>query len=247
MRTKALHSTLMLALCLAAAPHACASGGKAAPLPPDPAMDPALVAAGFLDHHPDLRYRMEAMRAYEAGRFEQARGLFERAALYADKPSQGMVAEMLWKGEGVARDRALAYAWMDLAAERGYRPMLILRERYWSELDEAERADALARGQEVYARYGDAVAKPRYANVLRRGRMQVTGSRTGMVGSLTIVVPMAGEGEQVIDGAKFYDPRYWQPEKYWAWQDAVWEDLRQGQVNVGDPEKVEPSTERPKR
>ena len=75
----------------------------------------------------------------------------------------------------------------------------------------------------------------------------MTGSRTGMVGSLTIVVPMAGEGEQVIDGAKFYDPRYWQPEKYWAWQDAVWEDLRQGQVNVGDPEKVEPSAERPKR
>ena len=29
MRTKALHSTLMLALCLAAPPHACASGGKA--------------------------------------------------------------------------------------------------------------------------------------------------------------------------------------------------------------------------
>src|SRR3546814_9279963 len=70
-----------------------------------------------------------------------------------------MVAEMLWNGDGVERDRALAYAWMDLAAERGYAGFLGLRERYWSALDEAGRARALEAGQEVYAHYGDAAAR----------------------------------------------------------------------------------------
>lgn len=222
-------------LCVSAAT---AVDARTKPLPKDPANDPVMVAAGFLDHHPDLRHRMDALAAYKAGKFERARERFERAAFYGDKPSQGMLAEMLWKGEGGAQDRALAYAWMDLAAERSYRPLLVLRERYWNELNETERADAVARGEALYARYGDAVAKPRYANILRRGMKQVTGSRTGFVGNVSIIVPMAG-GEQSIDGTKFFDPQYWQPEKYWAWQDAVWQELRPAVVNVGAPEKVE--------
>src|SRR3546814_17375883 len=75
--------------------------------------------------------------------------------------SQGMVAEMLWNGDGVERDRALADAWMDLAAERGYAGFHGLRERYWSALDEAGRARALEAGQEVYAHSGPAAPTPR--------------------------------------------------------------------------------------
>lgn len=242
MRTTPTHGidmrSLALILCgvLLAPTMAAAARGK--PLPKDPANDPLMVAAGFLDHHPDLRHRMDALEAYRARKFERARTLFERAALYADKPSQGMMAEMLWKGEGGAQDRALAYAWMDLAAERGYRPLLVLRERYWKDLGETERAEAVARGGALYARYGDAVAKPRYANVLRRGMKQVTGSRTGFVGNVSIVVPIAG-GEQNIDGAHFFNPRYWKPDEYWAWQDAIWKQMRPAVVNVGEPEKVE--------
>src|SRR3546814_9166893 len=74
-------------------------------------------------------------------------------------------------------------------------------------------ARALEAGQEVYAHYGDAAAKPRIAIALRRGRREMTGSRTGMVGSLKIYVPGPG-GYQQIDGSKFYDARYWEPEKY---------------------------------
>ena len=236
-----IHRAAILALMLSLSLPAVAKQRSPAPLPRDPASDPLMLAAGFLDHHPDLRYRLQGMDAYKAGHFAKAYGLYERAAFYGDKPSQGLVAEMLWKGEGVPRDRALAYAWMDLAAERGYRPLLILRERYWNALDDAERAEAVERGTAIYARYGDAVAKPRYANILRRGRMQVTGSRTGFTGNLTIIVPMAG-GEQSISGSQFYDPRYWRPEQYWAWQDAVWQNLREGKVDVGDIESVPDGT-----
>src|SRR3546814_148199 len=119
------------------------------PLPPDPTENPVMVTSGFLNSHPDLRYRLLGMEAMREDRHGDAFKFFRRAAHFADKPSQGMVAEMLWNGDGVERDRALAYAWMDLAAERGYAGFLGLRERYWSALDEAGRARALEAGQEV--------------------------------------------------------------------------------------------------
>lgn len=207
------------------------------PAPPDPTADKLMVAAGFLTHHPDLRYRLHGMEAMRKERYDDAYKFFRRAAFYADKPSQGMVAEMLWNGQGVEADRPLAYAWMDLAAERGYAGFLGLRERYWEAMDEAERARALEVGKEVYAVYGDAAARPRIDVELRRGRRQVTGSRLGAVGALKIYVPGPG-GYQMIDGSQFYNPRYWDPEQYHAWTDAVWQNPRIGTVRVGDLEQV---------
>lgn len=149
-----------------------------------------------------------------------------------------MVAEMYWTGQGTARDPVLAYAWMDLAAERGYRGFLGLRERYWNELDEAQRARAVLEGQAIYARYGDAAALPRIATQLRCGRSQVTGSRTGFAGNTKIYVPGPG-GYETIDSTKFYDDRYWDPKQYQQWQDAIWAKPRVGRVEVGEMEQVD--------
>src|SRR3546814_332787 len=126
---------------------------------------------------------------------------------------------------------------MDLAAERGYAGFLGLRERYWSALDEAGRARALEAGQEVYAHYGDAAAKPRIAVALRRGRREMTGSRNGMVGSLKIYVPGPG-GYQQIDGSTFYDARYWEPEKYQQAHAAHWQQTRLQRVTVREVERT---------
>ena len=126
---------------------------------------------------------------------------------------------------------------LDLAAERGYITFLGQRERYWNTLDDAQRSRAIEEGQAIYAKYGDAAAQPRIATVLRRARMQVTGSRTGFAGSLKIYVPGPGGFEQ-IDGSKFYDPKYWDPKQYQAWHDAVWMNPRIGHVSVGTMEKV---------
>lgn len=204
--------------------------------PPDPTADPDMIAAGFLTAHPDLRYRLAGIEALDDAP-QDAFGYFQRAAYYADKPSQGMVAEMYWEGRGVARDRALGYAWMDLAAERGYRTFVVHRERYWESLDEADRARAVAAGQGVYARYGDTVAQPRMDAVLRRARRQVTGSRTGMAGNLKIVIP-GSLGNQTIDASRFYDPTYWDPDRYRQWHDATWMAPRRGRVTVGDVERA---------
>lgn len=232
--------TLLLCAALSAAS---ALVHAANPVPPDPEDQPLLITAGFLDHHQDLKYRKYGMEAYKAGRFDDALRLFRRASFFADKPSQGMVAEMYWKGQGTPRDPVQAYIWMDLAAERGYRGFLLLREQYWKSLTEAERARVQVEGPAVYARFGDAAAKPRYEHQLRIGRSQMTGSRTGFNHGVQIEIP-GPAGSQAIEGSKFYDERYWDAKKYWAWQDKLWMKPRIGRIKVGEfqPTRI-PETE----
>ena len=222
----------LIALCLGLSSAATLAAEKENP-------DDALITAseGFLGEHPDLRWRWRGLRAYREGNFEEALGYFRRAARYADKPSQGMVAEMLWKGQGTPVDRPLAYAWMDLAAERHYPVMLINRERYWAAMSEAERQQALVIGESVYEEFGDDVAKERLESVLRRARRNVTGSRTGFVGALQIEIPTPA-GPMVIDGASYYAEKFWEPEQYWSWQDQDWKVPPKGRVDIGSVQEV---------
>src|SRR3546814_505270 len=135
-----------------------------------------MLTSGFLTAHPDIRWRREASYSYNRKEYDLAMDQFLRAARYADKPSQAMIAEMHWRGLGVPQDRELGYAWMDLAAERMYPNFVIKRERYWQLLDADQRSNAIERGQQLLAEYGDDAAKPRLAKVLRQARRETTGS-----------------------------------------------------------------------
>jgi len=203
----------------------------------------------FINQHPDLLYRYRGLKAYKQARYGEALFNFKFAAKYADKPAQGMLADMLWKGEGAAVDRAQAYAWIDLAAERGYPSMLIIREKMWSRLTESERKQALVVGEELYKTYGDDVAKPRLEMVLVRGlRKSVTGSRLGFVSTLEISTSdrtaknIKSGSLPTFDGAFFYQEKLWQPSEYWQWKDASWKKPAEGNVDIGPLEhpKEEP-------
>ena len=193
---------------------------------------------GFLGAHPDLRWRGEALHALENGRPDEAFGYFRRASRFADKPSQAMVAEMLWTGTGVPRDRPQAYAWMDIAAERAYVPFVSKREEYWEALDEAGRERALEVGRPLYEEYRDAVAQERLERKLEKAKRKITGSRVGFVGFLKVVVAGPGGIGIAIDGERFYDDKYWEPDLYWAWQDSIWQDPPTGTVSVEPLEVV---------
>lgn len=202
-----------------------------------PAAEPGLTrqqevqrSASFLAAHPDLKHRRAGLLAWEKGDAALAFRKFRRAARYADKPSQAMLAEMLWQGRGVERDRAEAYAWMDLAAERGQRLFALQRERYWSQLGAAQRERALAVGAGIHARFGDAVAKPRLERYLKKARYERTGSNVGFVGPLTIELNVDGKPVKV-HGETYYRAEYWEPGRYWAWTDAEFE--ARGTVEVG--------------
>lgn len=203
-------------------------------------IDPAVLTEGFLAAHPDLRWRAEGIRSYERKEYAIALEELKRAAYHGDKPAQAVIAEMYWNGIGVATDRAIAYAWMDIAAERLYHDFLVRREGMWSALDDAEQQDAVSRGQALLDQYGDDAAKPRLEKILRRERGRTTGSRVGFVGNLTIIPntgPLAGSG-MTLSGGEYYAPKYWQPEKYWQLQDAIWKAPMKGRVNVGEIERV---------
>lgn len=221
----------------------CATTEEATPKPWQPTMQnqEVLSSETFLSDHPDMLNRKRAMEELERGKPESAAEYFKRSAHYADKQSQAAYAEMLWEGRGVPQDKAAAYAWMDLAAERNDEIFLVFRERYWNTLSEAERQQALAVGQEIYAQYGDDVAKPRIERVLKKALQKITGSRVGFVGNLTIMIPgmIPGPGGMIaIDGAHYYDKRFWEPEQYWAWQKAVLESAKEGKVIVGDLKQI---------
>ena len=202
-------------------------------------LDKAILSSdSFINAHPDLMHRTRGLDAFKKNRFTEAFTHFKRGAKFADKPSQGMVAEMLWQGQGVEVNRALAYAWMDLAAERYYPTMLAHREKYWSALSESERAQAISLGQEIYASYGDDVAKKRLATALRRAKNNTTGSRTGMVGTLSITI-QTSSGPQTIDGSQYYQDKFWKPELYAKWQDEAWKNPPSGKVDIG-PLEVRP-------
>lgn len=225
---------LLPCLALLAGPPVHAQATK--PAPSDPTSDPTMLAAGFLDGHPDLRFRMQGLDAYGQGQHAKAIERFRQAAYFGDKASQAIVGEMLWAGRGTAPDRVMALVWMDLAAERGYPRFVNTRNGYWNALSPAERQRARDLAGAIYAEYGDAAADPRLARVLRRERARMSGSRVGSLSSpVQIIVP----GHGSIDGTRFYDPQFWEPRQYRAWHDAFWENVREGVVRVGDPEKVD--------
>lgn len=202
-----------------------------------------LASETFLAAHPDLRYRGEGIRAFRGGDRAAALQAFTRAARFADKPSQAMIGEMYWTGQGVEVDRALAYAWMDLAAERRYEGFLVLRERYWARMDAQEQARAVEVGEALYAEYGDEVARPRLARAIRRATATSMVSRPGLGGAAISVTVTGPGGEEVVIN-DFFNRRYWNPTEYFRWQDQIWRaPQRRARVSVGELEALGAGTQ----
>jgi len=216
---------------------------------PIPGVDPAdydmVVSESFMSAHPDMLYRLRGMGALDRGNGAEAERYFRLAARHADKLSQAFLAQMLWDGRaGVAQDRALAYAWMDLAAERGTPLLLVERERYWAALDTAERERAVREGKAIYAEYADDVAQPRLEKVMRLAQKNVVGSRTG---SRAAMVDLCIGDWRISDSrlicnrsvsaARFYRDTYWKPELYWKWQERQLNPPRED-IRLGAPEPV---------
>jgi len=223
----------LLLLLLALSFSATAAGPQAS------AMDQRVMSVpGFMDSHPDLRYRKWGVDALHRHEVNDAMDNFRRAARYADKPAQGYLAEMYWHGVEMPSDRALAHAWMVVAAERGYPMFVELRDRFAAGLTEQQLQRSQRIQPELMAEYGDAVAKPRIADVLRRAKMEMTGSRTGSQISNMDIVYGSGAGSSTIKGAVYYADRYWDPVEYHRWQDATWEKVPVGTVDVGLPQNL---------
>ncbi|MBK9654998.1 MAG: SEL1-like repeat protein [Rhodanobacteraceae bacterium] len=204
-------------------------------------------SAHFQRAHPDLKYRVQGQNLLQDGRVRAALAAFGEAARWGDKLSQAMVAEIYWEGQGVQADRARAYAWMDLAAERQFLAFVAKREKYWAQLNAEERDEALAIGAQLYADYGDDVALPRLDKRISSER-EPTGSRAGFSGSGQVVMPekggsfltlsIVGVRPALFGGVQvplyaYYAPQLWRIDQYVKWQADELEIARRGVVRVG--------------
>lgn len=175
----------------------------------------------YLRYHPDQRYRNLGLQAYARQDYASALSYFTEAARYADKASQAFIASMYWEGLGVPPDPATAYAWIDLASERHTPALLAYREHYWTRLDGSQRQRAAAIGLDLYAAYGDDVAQQRLERVMLKGRSRAAATRSPYL--------------YVNGRVEWYQPKFWRPRQYWAFQETL---IRDAMPHADGPGQV---------
>lgn len=202
--------------------------------------------------HPDQEGQFGGMESYAHGDFKHAMEQFKSGARYADKLSQLSIALMYLNGEGVQKDPVEAFAWAAIAAERQFPQFLATRDQIWATLDASQREQAKQRVEQLYAEYGDTVAKPRMERALRQGRSEMTGSLLGNSAGNAVYTmtpeqfngsgPMPACGAATIEFAPItgcgdiYAASRWDPKLYFSTADSLWK----GTVTVGAIEDAKP-------
>ncbi len=122
--------------------------------------------------------------------YRQAIDMFELAGFWANKVAQYNVGVLYFNGIGnIPPDRVRGTAWLGIAAEQqGDLASGALQSAY-EKLNADERAAAGRLFAELDKKYGDAVTLRRATRQFEDVRRNVTGSRLGMVGHLTVRFP----------------------------------------------------------
>ena len=97
---------------------------------------------------------VDAERAYDAKRYDEAFKLFQRAACAGDKQSQSAIGRMYLLGQSVEHDDLTGYAWLKVAAEvqfPGYQSVVHKLEEV---MNEEQRKIADQRAGELIGLYG---------------------------------------------------------------------------------------------
>jgi uncharacterized protein len=183
----------------------------------------------FIIGHPDLWFEYSGMEEYAKGSYKQAMAYFLKSAWYSDKPSQLSIGLMYLNGQGVERDPVKAYAWAALSAERHYPDFEATRAQIWRQLEPEQRKKAVSLAQQLFAEYGDDVAKPREIRAMRFGWTNIfTYSHVIGHGVDSGVVPM-GDGGINCESDKtprgcmnIYAKWLWDPDRYFMVRDAEW-------------------------
>ncbi len=199
-------------------------------------------ASGFAEHTPGNRHLVDGDRAYRNGQYTRAKVRFLAGARWADKLAQFNLGVMNYHGQGVPQDKARAWAWFALSAERGYPRMVEMADQIYRELNDEKKA----RGQriledELQPQFGDNVAVERTARRMERERRRATGSRTGAIGSL-VVIDRSGQSRT---GQEFYRADAWDFRQIIDMETRIFNALDGGTVSLRDLEIVEEKADEP--
>ncbi len=146
------------------------------------------------DARPGEYYFLEGARAFRKKEYTFAIQMYQASASWAYKPAAYNLGVMYARGQGVPVDLPRGMAWIALASERNEQHYVDAREAIYAELSKEQFDQANVIWRELKPTYGDAVAlrraKARWAEV----RANMTGSRVGSTGNLTVSLPQANSG-----------------------------------------------------
>jgi uncharacterized protein len=200
-----------------------------------------LPAANYAEHTPGYQSLIEGSRSYKAGQYASAKSKFKQAAYWADKLAQFNLGVMNYHGHGVRQNQARAWAWFELAAERGYPEMVEMARLVHEDLSETQRA----RGQrileqELRPEYGDDARVEHVARHMERERRRVTGSRTGFVSGNLQIVDRSGRNRS---GDDYFRPEAWDFHQVIELETRVFQALASGKVTLTDLEFIDDDDE----
>lgn len=135
---------------------------------------------------PGLYYFHKGCDYYSRGDHAGAMHAWQVAAGWALKDAQYDLGIAYFRGRGVAIDRPRGLAWLALSAERKDEAFVTSLAAAWDEASEDEHAQANAIWRELRKQYADAVALPKAETRYRQEVAQITGSRVGMPGHVSI-------------------------------------------------------------
>jgi len=170
--------------------------------PSDAELANAACAIGEEQFLPGDYYYCLATQSYGLQHYAQARKFFTTAASWASKPAQYVLGVMALNGDHQPMNRALAAAWLALAAERPQSTFASASATLDATLKPAERQAADRLLAQMRATYGDATAAVRAEKRYEQGmaklaRLTGTGGHYCMAGITTPADPSAaGDPEQ---------------------------------------------------
>ena len=135
---------------------------------------------------PGLYYFHKGCDYYSRGDHAGAMHAWQVAASWAMKDAQYDLGIAYYRGRGVEVDRPRGLAWLALAAERKDEAFVTSLAAAWDEASEDEHAKANAIWRELRKTYADPVALPKAENRYRQEVANITGSRVGMPGHVSI-------------------------------------------------------------
>src|SRR5678815_1615689 len=147
------------------------------------------------DARPGEYYFLLAVHAFRKNDFAFAIQMYEVAAAWAYKPAEYNLAIMYARGQGIPADLPRGMAWMALAAERNEKRYVDAREAVYAEMTPEQFQQANMIWRELKKTYGDEVALRRAKTRWAQVRANMTGSRVGSVGNLTVAVPNANSAD----------------------------------------------------
>jgi hypothetical protein len=150
-----------------------------------------------------LRVQAQAEEVYERTDYERAFFIYRNELVpIGDKYAQYTVGFMYLTGKGVAEDRIVASAWYRLAAERGTKQFVQVRDQLMRSLDDAQRAESDRQFIELRKEYGDLVLLARAVRKDYDELRNRTGSRLSADGSSVTVLEL--DTNATRSGTEYY-------------------------------------------